>query len=87
MFIPPVFAAIQKASKTSDREMFEVYNMGHRMEVYCKPSDAQKVIAVSRSFGIDAAVIGRTEKSLRKDGKNHVTIVHNGETIEYGPRD
>lgn len=87
MPIPPVFAAIQKASKTSDREMFEVYNMGHRMEVYCKPSDAQKVIAVSRSFGIDAAVIGRTEKSLRKDGKNHVTIVHNGKTIEYGPRD
>ena len=87
MPIPPVFAAIQKASKTSDREMFEVYNMGHRMEVYCKPSDAQKVIAVSRSFGIDAAVIGRTEKSLRKDGKNHVTIVHNGKAIEYGPRD
>ena len=86
MPVPPVFRAIQKASKTSDREMFEVYNMGHRMEVYCKPADAQKIIAVSRSFGVDAAVIGHTEKSARKDGKNHVSIFHNGAVIEYGPR-
>ncbi len=87
MPIPPIFKAIQKASKTSDKEMFEVYNMGHRMEVYCKPEDAKKVLAIAKSFGIDAAIIGRTEKSKRKDGKNHVTIVHEGKTIEYGPRD
>lgn len=87
MPIPPIFKAIQKASKTTDKEMFEVYNMGHRMEVYCKPEDAKKVIAVAKSFGIDAAVVGRTEKSKRKDGKNHVTIVHEQKTIEYGPRD
>ena len=87
MPIPPIFKAIQKASKTTDKEMFEVYNMGHRMEVYCKPEDAKKVIAVAKSFGIDAAIVGRTEKSKRKDGKNHVTIVHEGKTIEYGPRD
>ena len=87
MPIPPIFKAIQKASKTTDKEMFEVYNMGHRMEVYCKMEDAKKVIAVAKSFGIDAAIVGRTEKSKRKDGKNHVTIVHEGKTIEYGPRD
>ncbi len=87
MPIPPIFKAIQKASKTTDKEMFEVYNMGHRMEVYCKMEDAKKVIAVAKSFGIDAAIVGRTEKSKRKDGKNHVSIVHEGKTIEYGPRD
>ena len=85
--VPPIFKAIQKASKTTDREMFEVYNMGHRMEVYCKPADAAKVIAVAKGFGIDAAVVGRTEKSKRPDGKNHVTIMHDSKTIEYGPRD
>lgn len=87
MPVPPIFKAIQKASGTTDAEMFEVYNMGHRMEVYCAPRDAAKVIAVSKSFGIDAQVIGRTEKSSRKDGKNHVTVVYNGKSIEYGPRD
>ncbi len=84
--VPPIFKAIQKASNTTDREMFEVYNMGHRMEVYCKPADAAKVVAVAKGFGIDAAVIGRTEKSKRADGKNHLTIVHDSKTIEYGPR-
>ena len=87
MPVPPIFKAIQKASKTSDREMFEVYNMGHRMEVYCLPGDASKVIKVAKSYGIDAAVIGRTERSKRADGKNHVSISYNSETIEYGPRD
>lgn len=87
MPVPPIFKAIQKASKTSDREMFEVYNMGHRMEVYCLPGDAPKVIKLAKSYGIDAAVIGRTEKSMRADGKNHVSISYNSETIEYGPRD
>ena len=85
--VPPIVGAIQKASKTSDKEMFEVYNMGHRMEVYCKPEDAKKVLAVAKSFGIDAAVIGRTEKSARPDKKNHVTIIRDGITLEYGPRD
>ena len=87
MPVPPIFRAIQKASKTSDKEMFEVYNMGHRMEVYCKPEDAKKVLAVAKSFGINAAVIGRTEKSARPDKKNHVSIIRDGATLEYGPRD
>lgn len=85
--VPPIFGAIQKASKTSDKEMFEVYNMGHRMEVYCKPEDAKKVLGVAKSFGIDAAIVGRTEKSARPDKKNHVTIIRDGITLEYGLRD
>lgn len=87
MEVPPIFRAIQKASGTSDREMFEVYNMGHRMEVYCKKSDAAKVVEISESFGIAAQVVGRTEKSSRADDKNHVTIMRAGGAIEYGPRD
>lgn len=87
MTVPPIFKAIQKASGTTDKEMFEVYNMGHRMEVYCKPEDAKKVIAISKSFGIDAQVIGRTEKSKRTDKKNHVTLAYAGKLIEYDPRD
>ena len=62
MPIPPIFKAIQKASKTSDEEMFRVYNMGHRLELYCPDDFAQTVIECSESFGINAKVIGRTEK-------------------------
>ena len=87
MPVPPIFKAIQSASGTGDSEMYEVYNMGHRMEVYCKPSDADKVVKVSKSFGIDARVIGRTEKSRRADGKNHVSIRCGDRVLEYGPRD
>ena len=87
MPVPPIFKAIQKASGTSDKEMFEVYNMGHRMEVYCKKSDAAKVIEISKSYGIDAQVIGYTEKSARADKKNHVTVKYAGRTLEYDPRD
>ncbi|MBQ6534921.1 MAG: hypothetical protein IJI37_07090, partial [Opitutales bacterium] len=87
MPVPPIFSAIQKASKTTDKEMFEVYNMGHRMEVYCKKSDAEKVVKIAKSFGIDAQVVGHTEKSARPDGKNHVSIKYGSKTLEYGPRD
>lgn len=81
--IPPIFQAIQKASGTSDEEMFRVYNMGHRMEIYCKPDAAGSIIAHSESFGIPAQIIGRTEKTQRDDAQNHVTIQHNGKTLSY----
>lgn len=81
--IPPIFKAIQKASGTSDEEMFRVYNMGHRMEVYCAPDAAGAIIAQSESFGIAAQVIGRTEGTERTDGQNHVTIRHAGKTLTY----
>ncbi|MGB1127170.1 MAG: AIR synthase-related protein [Opitutales bacterium] len=83
MAVPPIFEAIQKASGTSDEEMFRVYNMGHRMEIFCEPEAADDIIAQSESFGIPAQVIGRTEPTQRADGQNHVTIHHRGKTLAY----
>lgn len=81
--VPPIFKAIQKASGTTDEEMFRVYNMGHRMEIYCDPEAAEGIIAKSEAFGIPAQIVGRTEASQREDGSNHVTIQHEGKTLEY----
>ena len=81
--IPPIFTAIQKASGTSDEEMFRVYNMGHRMEIYCEPKRAAQIIAKSKSFGISAQIVGRTEVTCKQNGKNHLTIEHNGTNLEY----
>ena len=81
--VPPIFKAIQEASGTSDEEMFRVYNMGHRMEIYCDPEAAADIIAQSESFGIPAQIIGRTEASERENGENHVTIQHEGKMLEY----
>ena len=81
--IPPIFTAIQTASGTSDEEMFRVYNMGHRMEIYCEPERAAQIIAKSKSFGINAQIVGRTEVTCKQNGKNHLTIEHNGTNLEY----
>ena len=83
MPIPPIFTAIQEASGTHTKEMFRVYNMGHRMEIFCPPEAADKIISASNTFGVAAQVIGRTEKSLHKNNANHVTIVHDHKTLEY----
>lgn len=61
--VPPLFAMIQKASGTPWAEMYKVFNMGHRMEIYIKPEFAQEVIDISKSFNIEAKVIGRVEKA------------------------
>tara|TARA_B100002019_G_scaffold118402_2_gene101634 strand:+ start:123 stop:1310 length:1188 start_codon:yes stop_codon:yes gene_type:complete len=82
--IPPLFAEIQKASGTTDEEMYQVYNMGHRLEAYCTPQLADEVIAISSSFGIEAQVVGRTEPSDRPDQENHVTIRKQGMELSYG---
>lgn len=81
MPVPPIFKAIQKASRTSAEEMFRVYNMGHRMEIFCEPAAADAIIAISKSFDIPAQMIGRTEPSTCENSRNHVTIIHGGETI------
>ena len=59
--IPPLFRLIQQESGTSWQEMYKVFNMGHRLEVYLPQSTAQRVIDVAHSFGIDAQIIGRVE--------------------------
>ena len=59
--IPPLFSTIQSESKTDWREMYEVFNMGHRMELYCGEKEAGRVIAIAQSLGIEAQVVGRVE--------------------------
>ena len=68
--IPPLFSAIQSASGTSWAEMYKVFNMGHRMEVYVPANLADEAIDIAASFGIAAQVIGRTEP----DDSNHLTL-------------
>ncbi len=76
---PPLFRLIHDESKTDYREMYKVFNMGHRMEVYCKQEDAPFMIETAESFGIDAQIIGRCEKS----SKAKVTVSSPNGTFEY----
>ena len=68
--VPPLFRIIQEQSGTDWHEMYKVFNMGHRMEIYVAPADAQKVIEISQSFGIDAQIVGYTEAA-----DNNVLII------------
>ena len=72
--VPPLFRLIQEASGTDWREMYQVFNMGHRMEIYVAPEMADAIIAISKSFGIDAQVVGHIE-----EGPKSLTI-----RSEYG---
>lgn len=64
--VPPLFKLIQEQSKTDWKEMYKVFNMGHRMEIYVPATIADKIIAISKSFNIDAQVIGRVETGSQK---------------------
>ena len=81
---PPLFKEIQRVSGTKDAEMYQVYNMGHRFEVYCLPSAAEAAIQLAKSFNIDAKVIGYTEKSKKPDYRNHLDIKFKNHTLTYG---
>jgi phosphoribosylformylglycinamidine cyclo-ligase len=59
--VPPLFKTIQEESKTDWKEMYKVFNMGHRYEVYCKSDIAEDVISIAKSFNIDAQIIGKVE--------------------------
>ena len=76
--IPPLFQLIQRESKTDWKEMYKVFNMGHRMEVYVPASVADSLIEISKGFGIDAQVIGRVEAM---DGKQVTVRSEVGEFI------
>lgn len=71
---PPLFSLIQKESNTSWEEMYKVFNMGHRLEIYTSESVAQELISISKSFNVDAQIIGHCV-----DAKKGVTIIS-----EYG---
>ena len=59
--IPPLFKLIYEESGTPPQEMYKVFNMGHRMELYVAPEDAERIIEISRSYGVDAQIVGRVE--------------------------
>ena len=76
--LPPLFKMIQSESNTDWKEMYQVFNMGHRMEIYVRPEVAEKVIAISKSFNIDAQIVGHIE-----EGKRSLTIKSEFGTFEY----
>ena len=64
--IPPLFKLIQEQSDTDWREMYQVFNCGHRMEIYTNATVAQDLIDISKSFGVDARIVGRVEGNASK---------------------
>lgn len=77
---PPLFAMIARESGTDWREMYKVFNMGHRMEIYLSPENAQAVMEIAESMGIPARIIGRVEESAEG---NRLTIISEHGTFEY----
>tara|TARA_B110000263_G_C15301678_1_gene508302 strand:+ start:1558 stop:2715 length:1158 start_codon:yes stop_codon:yes gene_type:complete len=77
--IPEIFNIIKKQTNTSWKEMYEVFNMGHRMEIYCNSSLANEIISISKSFNIEAQIIGKVEKSDKKE----LIIESKGIKIKY----
>jgi phosphoribosylformylglycinamidine cyclo-ligase len=72
--IPPLFKLIHEQSGTSWHEMYKVFNMGHRMEVYVDEELAEEIIAISKSFNIDAQIVGRCYDNDEGEG-NKLTIL------------
>lgn len=77
--VPPLFQLIAQQSHTDWAEMYKVFNMGHRMELYVKPENADSIIEISKSFNIDAQIVGRVEAAQR----NKLTLVTPFGTFEY----
>ena len=77
--VPPLFKIIQEQSNTDWKEMYKVFNMGHRMEIYVPEKIAEDVIAISKSFGVDAQIVGRVEASETKK----LTIKSENGIFEY----
>lgn len=77
--VPPLFNLIQKESNTDWKEMYKVFNMGHRMELYIPEEIAQSIIEISKSFNVEAQIIGRVESSDKKQ----LTITSDKGTFVY----
>ena len=63
--VPEIFEIIQRDTNSTTKEMYEVFNMGHRMEIYCDNSIADNIISISKEFEVDAKIIGRVEESSK----------------------
>ncbi len=79
--IPPVFRAIKDASGMSWGEMAKIFNLGYRMEIYCRPQVARDIVAVANSFGIEARIVGHTARISA--GANILSLTVEGEKWEY----
>ena len=77
--VPPLFKLIQEQSNTDWKEMYQVFNCGHRMELYVKPEIAEAIITLSQSFNVDAQIVGRVEAATSKN----LTIKSEFGTFEY----
>ncbi len=77
--VPPIFREIYRVTETEPQEMYKVFNMGHRMEAYVEPEAAKDLIAIAKGFGIEAAVIGRTEEFRG----HRLEIWHEGKPIIF----
>ncbi|MDO6738746.1 AIR synthase related protein [Wenyingzhuangia sp. 2_MG-2023] len=80
--IPPLFKLIQENSGTDWKEMYQVFNMGHRMEIYVPAEIAKEIIAISKSFDVDAQIIGHVE-TPKNEGKKSLTITSPYGTFDY----
>jgi len=78
---PPVFRAIEESGGVSRREMYKVFNMGHRLEVYCNPEAADEIVAIARAYSVGARVVGHVEATTT-DG-NKLTIRDESREYEY----
>lgn len=79
---PPIFQAIFESGEIPMKEMFQVFNCGHRMEIYCDPAAAQDLIAICSEFGIEARIVGHVE-ALPEGSANEVVIENNGQKFTY----
>jgi phosphoribosylformylglycinamidine cyclo-ligase len=84
--IPPLFKLIQEQSKTDWKEMYQVFNCGHRMEIYVSPETAEDIIAISKSYNVNAQIVGRVEAFHANKEKNQtkkLTITSEFGSFEY----
>ena len=77
--VAPIFKLIQENSGADNREMYQVFNMGHRLEMYVPETIAQQLIQVAASFNLDAKIIGRVEHATTK----MVTLNHHQQVFQY----
>ncbi len=79
--VPPLFKAIEEGGQISRKEMYQVFNMGHRLEIYCDEKDAGRMIKIAEKYGVESKIVGRCLES--EDGRNKVIIDNGNEKFEY----
>jgi phosphoribosylformylglycinamidine cyclo-ligase len=79
---PPIFQALAASGEMTDKEMYQVFNMGQRLEIYCDAAAADDIIAISQKFGVEAQIIGRVEQHTDAT-ENQVTIQTKTDTFVY----